>query len=166
MSIEQKRCLKEKVRQFGQKMATIEQVVAARSGNNATASEERVVTDGRPISGRVWKKKQKRTSKRKDDNSRKSLWEQKMLAKAKYKQMKEYEREVIERRKELIQSRNEKALAKRKRKAEAELKNSKWQVVTNDKKIKKMSKKQLRLVKRMRMNPQLGVPEFVNAYQR
>eukprot|EP00945_MAST-04E_sp_MAST-4E-sp1_P000081 g81.t1 len=89
-----------------------------------------------------------------------------MLAKAKYKQMKEYEREVIERRKELIQSRNEKALAKRKRKAEAELKNSKWQVVTNDKKIKKMSKKQLRLVKRMRMNPQLGVPEFVNAYQR
>ena len=35
-----------------------------------------------------------------------------------------------------------------------------------NKKIKKMSKKQLRLVKKLRMNPKLGVVEIVGAYDK
>ena len=59
-----------------------------------------------------------------------------------------------------------KDLGKKKRKAEAELENSRYQFITNDKKIKKMSKKQLRLVKKLRMNPKLGVVEIVGAYDK
>ena len=131
-----------------------------------TATVDRSVTEGKPVSGRVWKKKQVRVSNRKTAASRKSLWEQKRIAKEKFKQMKEFEKEVIERQQNIIRTRAEKTKEKRKRKAEAELVNSKYQILTNDRKIKKMSKKQLRQVKRMRMNPHLGVVEFVGAYSK
>ena len=52
-------------------------------------SVKRVITDDKPISGRFWKSKQKRTSNRKSAKDRKSLWEQKVEAKKRFKQMKE-----------------------------------------------------------------------------
>ena len=129
-------------------------------------SINRVVTDGKPASGRFWKSKQRRTSNRKSDKDRKSLWRQKVEAKKKFKQMKELEKRVISNRNEMLTKRKEKTLAKKKRKAEAELENSRYQFITNDKKIKKMSRKQLRLVKKLRMNPKLGVVEIVGAYDK
>ena len=129
-------------------------------------SVKRVITDGKPISGRFWKSKQKRTSNRKSAKDRKSLWEQKVEAKKRFKQMKELEKQVINNRNEMLTKRKEKTLAKKKRKAEAELENSRYQFITNDKKIKKMSKKQLRLVKKLRMNPKRGVVEIVGAYDK
>ena len=80
--------------------------------------------------------------------------------------MKEFEKEVIGRQQGIIQARAEKTKEKRKRRAEAELVNSRYQILTNDRKIKNMSKKQLRQVKRMRMNAHLGVVEFVGAYSK
>ena len=133
---------------------------------SSTAPVDRTVVDGKPVSGRVWKKKQVRVSNRKSASSRKSLWEQKVLAKEKFKQMKEFEKEVIGRQQGIIQARAEKTKEKRKRRAEAELVNSRYQILTNDRKIKNMSKKQLRQVKRMRMNAHLGVVEFVGAYSK
>jgi len=52
---------------------------------------------------------------------------------------------------------------KKKRKAENELKSASYQVINNPEKLKKMNKKQLRHVKRTRVNEH-GVVEFVGAY--
>lgn len=53
--------------------------------------------------------------------------------------------------------------ANRKRKAENELKSSTYQIVTDSKTIKKMNKKQLRSLKRMRVNSD-GVAELADPY--
>lgn len=115
-------------------------------------------------SGKWWKQPQKRSSNRTNKKDRKRLWDQKMKGKAAYKQMKELESEFLARRAEEKQARIEKLIAKRKRKQENELKNAKFQTISNDSKIKRMSKKQLRLVKRMQVNTQTGVAQLVSPW--
>ena len=85
-------------------------------------SVKRVITDGKPISGRFWKSKQKRTSNRKSAKDRKSLWEQKVEAKKRFKQMKELEKQVINNRNEMLTKRKEKTLAKKRKNYKLEVK--------------------------------------------
>lgn len=54
---------------------------------------------------------------------------------------------------------------KAKRKAENELKSASYQVLANPEKLKQMSKKQLRQIKRTRVNKD-GVVELVGAYEK
>lgn len=58
----------------------------------------------------------------------------------------------------------ERLQAKMKRKAENELKSSKYQVIKNPQKLKTMSKKQLRSIHKTRMGDD-GVMRFVGAYE-
>jgi hypothetical protein len=63
----------------------------------------------------------------------------------------------------VLQATREKREAKKRRRAENEAKASTYQVISDPKKLKSMSKKQLRSVKRTRLNED-GVQELVPAY--
>lgn len=119
---------------------------------------------GLNVSGKWWKRPQKRSSNRTNKKDRKRLWDAKMRGKQAYKQMKEIESDFLARRQEEKQARIDKMIAKRKRKQENELKNAQYQTISNDNKIKRMSKKQLRLVKRMQVNTQTGVAQLVSPW--
>jgi hypothetical protein len=116
------------------------------------------------ISGRFWKRPQKRSSNRRSKAEQKRLWDQKELGKQGFKDMKSLERNFIANREEERKARIEKLLAKRKRKAENEMKSSQYQQLTSDSKIKRMSKSQLKLVKRMQVNAYTGVTELVSPW--
>lgn len=62
-----------------------------------------------------------------------------------------------------IAERRERQLEKQRRRAENELKGASYQVISDPTKLKKMSKKQLRQVKKTRVNKD-GVTELVPAY--
>jgi rRNA-processing protein CGR1 len=121
-------------------------------------------TRGLNVSGKWWKHPQKRSSNRTNKKDQKRLWDKKMKGKQAYKQMKEIEGDFLARRQEEKQARIDKMIAKRKRKQENELKTSQYQTISNDSKIKRMSKKQLRLVKRMQVNTQTGVAQLVSPW--
>ena len=116
------------------------------------------------VSGKFWKKPQKRQSNNKTKAQQKRLWDKKVAGRAKFRAMKEQEAEFLAKRDEEKKARIVKLIAKRKRKQENELKTAKYQLITNDSKVKRMSKKQLRLVKRMQVNTQTGVAELVSPW--
>ena len=78
--------------------------------------------------------------------------------------MKNLEKDFIANREAERKARIEKLVAKRKRKAENEMKSSTYQQITSDSKIKRMSKNQLKLVKRMQVNAYTGVAELVSPW--
>ena len=116
------------------------------------------------VSGRFWKQPQKRSSNRRSKAEQKRLWDQKELGKQGYKSMKNLEKDFIANREAERKARIEKLVAKRKRKAENEMKSSTYQQITSDSKIKRMSKNQLKLVKRMQVNAYTGVAELVSPW--
>ena len=133
---------------------------------NTTDSVRRGHTQGKTASGRFWKNVQTRKKDKRSDSERQRLWRDRMEAKKRFKAMKELEQEIKDRRQEEIQTRRQKMLDKKKRKAEGALRNSRFQMIKGGDKLKKMSKKQLRQVKQMRMNPYLGVVEYVSPWGR
>ena len=116
------------------------------------------------VSGRFWKLPQKRSSNRRSKTDQKRLWDKKEAGKQSYKIMKEVETDFLANREEERKARIEKLVAKRKRKAENEMKNSSFQQITNDNKIKRMTKNQLKLVKRMQVNAYTGIAELVSPW--
>ncbi|CAK4080426.1 unnamed protein product [Aphanomyces euteiches] len=121
---------------------------------------------GKPVSGRFWKKPQKAKNSMMTFKATKTLsttWEEKMAAKAKKKEMKELEQEIANRKK---QEKIDKRLAreeKEKRRMANELKSASVQVIRKTGKLKTMSKKQLRNIKKTRMNKN-GQVELVPVY--
>jgi len=127
---------------------------------------------GRNVSGRSWKvRPQKRASsliKTQVNNQAKS-WEQRQAAKLAQQQVKELQAELREQKRQDMLQKQERRRENEKRRAENELKAMERSVQTlNIKKIgttlKAMSKKQLRQVKKTRVNPKTGVVEYVPAY--
>ncbi len=125
------------------------------------------VPEGIPKSGRVWKAKQtfrSSTQKRqgilshlsKSFEERKKEREHKEAVKALEKSMKE--EKAAEK-----QAEKERRLEKQKRRMENEYKSSIYQAI-NPEKIKNMSKKQLRLIKKTAVNRQTGKVELVNPW--
>jgi len=70
-----------------------------------------------------------------------------------------------EARAEELKAKRERAVDKARRRAENELKGASYQVISNPDKLKRMTKKQLRQVKKTRVNKD-GVTELVPAYAR
>ena len=64
-----------------------------------------------------------------------------------------------------LKAKRERAVEKQRRRAENELKGASYQVISNPEKLKRMTKKQLRQVKKTRVNKD-GVTELVPAYAR
>ena len=133
---------------------------------NTTVSVSRDKVQGRTASGRFWKSVQTRKKSGRTDAERQKLWKEKMEAKARFKAMKQYEQDMKDRRQQEIDDRRQKMIEKKKRKAEGALRSSRFQTISSGDKLKKMSKKQLRQVKKMQMNPYLGVVEYVSAFGR
>jgi len=89
---------------------------------------------------------------------------QQKLERHKQKASKELEREMKERARAKRQAENEARAAKQKRKAENEFAGTKMQVISDPNKLKKMTKKQLRMVKKTVVDSD-GVTRLVGAYQ-
>jgi|UniRef100_A0A8J9S4F3 hypothetical protein len=127
---------------------------------------------GRNVSGRVWKvRPQKRAStlvKTKTNNLVKS-WESRQTEKLARKEALELQKHLQDERRDAAVAKKERRLENEKRRAENEYRNMQKSLQTlNHAKLgstlKAMSKKQLRQVKKTRLNTKTGVVELVPAY--
>jgi len=128
---------------------------------------------GRNVSGRTWKvRAQPRASSLVTSISLNRVskgWEKKQAEKAQLKAVQELEKELKDATKKAIIEKKERRLEQEKRRAENEFKNAQNLAQTlNHKnmhlKLKAMNKKQLRQIKKTRMNVKTGAVEFVPAY--
>ncbi len=128
---------------------------------------------GRNTSNRPWKlRPQKRASSLVTSNKingRSKSWEAKEEERRLKRQVKEAQKEMIEEKKRLIREKKERRLENEKRRMENEYENAKRSMQTLNvervgKTMKAMNKKQLRQIKKTRMNTKTGVVEFVGAY--
>ena len=118
---------------------------------------------GRNVSGRPWKQPPKsRSSSLKMTQPRKS-WDAKKKDREARQRAREKEAELVEARKERIAEQKRKTEEKRSRKRRNEFRNAQYQVITNDKTVKSLSKKKLRQIKRTRVAAD-GEVELVDAY--
>ena len=118
---------------------------------------------GRNVSGRPWKQPPKsRSSSLKMTQPRKS-WDAKKRDREARQRAREKEAELVEARKERIAEKKRKTEEKRSRKRRNEFRNAQYQVITNDKTVKSLSKKKLRQIKRTRVAAD-GEVELVDAY--
>ncbi|KAE8876565.1 hypothetical protein PF005_g7195 [Phytophthora fragariae] len=123
---------------------------------------------GRPVSGHVWKKVQKTRFSSQGFKGTKVLsttWEEKMLKRSKLKELKDLQAEIKARRQAERDAKRQAREEKEKRRKENELKSASVQVISRTHRIKTMSKKQLRNIKKTIVNKQ-GVVEYVPVYSK
>lgn len=129
----------------------------------------RRVDVGRNASSRSWKSRtQKRASTLQRSKAR-LTWERKLADKRSRQEALALQQELSEEKRQAILQKKERRLENEKRRAENELKVVERSAQTlNHSKVgrtlKAMSKKQLRMIKKSRMNPKTGVVEYVSAY--
>eukprot|EP00568_Trieres_chinensis_P004471 CAMPEP_0183307376 /NCGR_PEP_ID=MMETSP0160_2-20130417/17296_1 /TAXON_ID=2839 ORGANISM="Odontella Sinensis, Strain Grunow 1884" /NCGR_SAMPLE_ID=MMETSP0160_2 /ASSEMBLY_ACC=CAM_ASM_000250 /LENGTH=180 /DNA_ID=CAMNT_0025470951 /DNA_START=55 /DNA_END=597 /DNA_ORIENTATION=- len=127
---------------------------------------------GRNVSGRSWKlRPQKRASSlvtKVATNNRSKSWQRKAEEREARRLALEREREMKEERRKAIVEKRDRRLENERRRAENEFKNAQRSAMVLGKnadiKMRAMSKKQLRQIKKTRMNTKTGVIEYVPAY--
>mmetsp|Transcript_8914 Transcript_8914/g.11815 ORF Transcript_8914/g.11815 Transcript_8914/m.11815 type:complete len:136 (-) Transcript_8914:360-767(-) len=123
---------------------------------------------GRPVSGRVWKKPQKRAS-FKITNSNKQLsssWEKKMEERKKKELYKQRIAEMKEQKRAEIEAKKKEKEEREARRQRNELKGTQYQLIHKTGKLKGMSKKQLRQIKKTQINRKTGELELVDAFSK
>ncbi|KAL3805616.1 hypothetical protein HJC23_005860 [Cyclotella cryptica] len=139
----------------------------------STASIALHVSKGHNISGRSWKiRPQKRASSLITSNrfnARSKSWQRKTEERQIKSAVKSAQLEMIEERKTAAREKKERRLENDRRRMENEYKNAKKSMQTLNvhragQTMKSMNKKQLRMIKKSRMNTKTGVVEFVSAY--
>jgi len=90
-------------------------------------------------------------------------FEEKKLAKEKLDRMKAFEREMKEDKKRKAEEEKERRMEREKRRQQNEYKNSVYQVI-NPEKLKGMSKKQLRQVRKTSVNSATGQVELIDPF--
>jgi hypothetical protein len=141
-------------------------------GNILAKIEETSKQKGRNVSGRSWKMRpQKRASTlvKTKSNNLSTDWEKKEALKRAKAEARELQEELKQEKLKALQMKKERRLENEKRRAENELKVMQASVQTlNPNKVgltmKAMSKKQLRNIKKTRLNTKTGVVEYVSAY--
>jgi rRNA-processing protein CGR1 len=136
--------------------------------------EERDPQRGRNVSGRSWKvRPQKRASTltKTSTNGRATSWHEKRQAHLLQKETQEMQTELREERRLAKVQKRERRLEQERRRMENEFRAASQSAQTlNYSKVhttlKTMSKKQLRQIKKTRMNPKTGVVEYVPAYSK
>uniref|UniRef100_A0A1E1XS83 Coiled-coil domain-containing protein 86 n=1 Tax=Amblyomma sculptum TaxID=1581419 RepID=A0A1E1XS83_AMBSC len=111
-------------------------------------TDEEAIPKGIPKSGRVWKSEKKRFSSMKKDRPLKTSWKVKMEQRAERKALLALDRQLKEEKKRLIEEKKQRRAENLRRREENAKKAEIVQVIKNTAKIKRMSKKQLRLVKK------------------
>lgn len=133
------------------------------------------IKKGQNVSGRTWKlRPQKRASSlitKNRANNRSKSWASKEQNRALTKEIKSAQSDFRQERKEEKQQKRERRLENEKRRMENEYNNAKKSMQTLNVKrlgntMKSMNKKQLRQIKKSRMNSKTGVVEFVGAYDK
>ena len=133
-----------------------------------------LIPKGRNVSGRGWKvRPQKRASSlltKTVQNGASKSWEQKKAEREAKKATLEREREMKEERRQAAIAKKERRLEQEKRRMENEFRASSRSAQTlgrnADLKMKSMNKKQLRQIKKTRLNTKTGVVEYVGAYSK
>uniref|UniRef100_K3WMY0 Coiled-coil domain-containing protein 86 n=1 Tax=Globisporangium ultimum (strain ATCC 200006 / CBS 805.95 / DAOM BR144) TaxID=431595 RepID=K3WMY0_GLOUD len=123
---------------------------------------------GKPVSGRTWKKVEKTrfsSVKYKGTATLSTSWEEKMLKRAKLKELKALQDEIKARRQGERDAKRQAREEKEKRRKENELKSASVQVISRTHRMKTMSKKQLRNIKKTIVNKH-GVVEYVPVYSK
>jgi len=126
---------------------------------------------GRNVSGRTWKIRAQKRASSVQVKPRQTSWEQRQAEKRLKKQTQELQKQMSEEKRQAILLRKERRAENEKRRAENQLKaiERSVQTLNTDKvgtKLKAMSKKQLRQIKKTRLNPKTGVVEYVPAYSK
>ncbi|XP_071177317.1 coiled-coil domain-containing protein 86-like [Mytilus edulis] len=107
------------------------------------------ITRGKPKSGRVWKNVQnQRFSDIKQVKSFKSSWSDKMKKKAEKKSVMDFEKRLKDEKNREKEDRRQRKVEKEKRRVENQRKSEIVQPIKNTAKIKRMKKKQLRLLEK------------------
>ncbi|KAF1328665.1 putative glycosyl hydrolase family 17 protein, partial [Globisporangium splendens] len=120
---------------------------------------------GKPVSGRTWKKVEKTrfsAVKYKGTKTLSTSWEEKMLKRAKLKELKALQDEIKVRRQSERDAKRQAREEKEKRRKENELKSASVQVISRTHRMKTMSKKQLRNIKKTIVNKH-GVVDVIGA---
>ncbi|KAL7580156.1 hypothetical protein ACA910_012911 [Epithemia clementina (nom. ined.)] len=148
-------------------------IITTTSNDEWTTSDVVVANKGRNVSGRTWKlrsQQQRATALvNTKKNNRSKPWQDRL-------EQKRLRQETLALQKELQESKRQEALLKKerrleneRRRAENEYNNVKKSIQTlnydtANLKLKAMSKKKLRQIKKTRLNPKTGVVEFVSPY--
>ncbi|XP_072163793.1 uncharacterized protein [Diadema setosum] len=104
---------------------------------------------GRPKSGRKWKTEQTaRFSDLRKDKPLKSSWQLKMAQKAEKLSVRKYQQELLDARREAVELKKQRREEHRQRREENQKKSEVVQVIRNTAKLKRMKKKQLRLIEK------------------
>ena len=138
-----------------------------------TENNQSIIPKGRNVSGRSWKfTSQKRASsliKTKKNGASKS-WMKKISERDLKKQALERQREMKEEKRQRILEKKNRRLENEKRRMENEFNVASRSAKTLGKnaaiKMKNMNKKQLRQIKKTRMNTKTGAVEYVGAYEK
>lgn len=123
---------------------------------------------GKPVSGRTWKKAEKArfsTVRYKGTKVLSTSWEDKVAKRAKQTELKALQNEIKSRRQGERDAKRQAREEKEKRRKENEFKSASVQVISRTHRMKTMSKKQLRNVKKTIVNKQ-GVVEYVPIYSK
>jgi ADP-ribosylglycohydrolase len=142
------------------------------AASSAITTKQIQVPKGRNVSGRPWKTAAQRPAVsliKTEVNNQKKSWEKKLAEKIARKNILELQKQMEAERKEKIQQKKERRLENERRRAENEYKTIQRSAQTlNTSKVgitlKALSKKQLRQIKKTRVNPKTGVVEYVSAY--
>lgn len=139
-----------------------------------TKQTKPIALKGRNVSGRSWKNRQQERASnlitQTPQNGASKSWEQKMAERQARKALLERERELKEERRQAAILKKERRLEQQKRRMENEFKSASRSAQSlgknADLKIKSMNKKQLRQIKKTRMNTKTGSVEYVSAYMK
>lgn len=131
-----------------------------------------IISKGRNVSGRSWKTRQQTRASnlitKTPQNGASKSWEQKKAQREIRKALLEREKELKEERRQAAIEKKERRLEQEKRRMENEFRaasRSAQMLGKNaDLKMKSMNKKQLRQIKKTRMNTKTGSVEYVSAY--
>eukprot|EP00752_Nemacystus_decipiens_P006876 g6177.t1 len=127
-----------------------------------------VAPKGRCVSGRVWKARNQsqRASMQRTTATEtlSSSWAKKLEIKAKRQAIMAMEKEMRDTKLREIEERKQEKLEREKRRQRNEMKNTTYQTISKTHKMKTMSKKQLRQIKKRQINSRTGEVEFVSPW--
>ncbi|CAN0472588.1 unnamed protein product [Ectocarpus sp. 12 AP-2014] len=140
----------------------------AHGGPITAADRMGVAPKGRCVSGRDWKARNQsqRASMQRTTATEtlSSSWAKKLEIKAKRQAIMAMEKEMRDAKLQEIEDKKQEKLEREKRRQQNEMKNTTYQTISKTHKMKTMSKKQLRQIKKRQINSRTGEVEFVSPW--